>query len=106
MSKFIQALVAAASALCLTGCPSYISVGNGLGVSSPDGKLSLAVEIDGAYGHAYIDKTPKKILIQILSGDATNYKELFQHSCTLTGSDIQWQIHWSSPEEVSIELYD
>ena len=59
-----------------------------------------------ANGHAYIDKTKKQVWIWISSISTTNRTLLFEHSYILTGSDIQWQTHWSSSEAVSVELYD
>ena len=98
-------MLIATLALGFTGC-SATEVGDGLGTPSPDGRLRLAVLIDGAYGHAYIDKTRKKIWIQIGTGSAANYTPLFDHTYVLTGSDIEWKTHWSSTEAVSVELYD
>ena len=93
------------TAVFLCGC-SYTYNGGGLGRTSPDGRFRVSIESDGAYRHAYIDKTKKKFLVSIGSGSNTNYTLLFQHRYVLTGSDIQWQTHWSSDEAVSIGIYD
>jgi hypothetical protein len=92
-------------ALGFIGC-SATENSDRLGTSSPDGRFRLAALIDSAYGHAYDDKTRKKIWIQIGSGGASNYVPLFDHTYVLTGSDIEWQTRWSSAEAVSVEFYD
>ena len=92
-------------ALCLAGC-MCTEVGDGSGTSAPDGKFRLAVVIDGAPRHAYIDKTKKKVGIWIETGPNTNSVTLFHRSYVLTGSDIEWKTTWSSPEAVSVEFYD
>ena len=53
-----------------------------------------------------MEKTKKTIWISIERGTPTNSIALFQHSYTLTGSDIEWETHWTAPEAVSVELYD
>lgn len=75
-------------------------------MTSPDGKYRASIGCDGAYGHAYIDKTKKKFWVSIGSGSDTNYALLFQHRYIITGSDVDWQTHWTSDEAVSIEIYD
>jgi len=91
--------------LCFTGC-SYTYIAGGLGMTSPDDRFRVSIESDGAYGHAYVDKTKKKIWISIGSGSGTNYTLLFKHRYIVTGSDIEWQTHWSSTDAVSVEIYD
>jgi len=88
----------------LCGC-SFTYIGHN-GVVSPDGRFRVSTECDGAYGHAYIDKSKKKFWVWIGSGSGTNYTPLFQHRYTITGSDVEWQAHWSSDETVFIETYD
>jgi hypothetical protein len=104
-SAIIDVMLVVVLAIGFIGC-SATENSDGLGTSSPDGRFRLAVLIDGAYGHAYDDKTRKKIWIQIGSGSAANQTPLFDHTYILTGSDIEWQTRWSSAEAVSVELYD
>jgi hypothetical protein len=92
--------------LCLAGCFSHTHVGDGLGTPSPDGKFRLAVGVDGASRHAYVDKTKKKVWIWIGSSSGTNSTLLFEHAYVLTGSDVAWETRWSGPEAVSVEIYD
>ncbi len=106
ISRFIRELMTTALAVCFTGCQTYICTGNGNGIASPDDRYSLAVEVHGAYGHSYFDKTTKRIWIEILNRSDWKYKAVLSQTYSLTGSDIDWQIHWSSPEEVSVEFYD
>ena len=89
----------------LCGC-SHTYISGGLNRKSPDGRFELQIESEGANGHAYIDKTKKQVWIWITSISTTNRTSLFEHSYILTGSDIQWQTHWSSSEAVSVELFD
>jgi hypothetical protein len=103
MRIYTPFLVLLATYIC--GC-GYTYFSGGLGRTSPDGKFRVSIACDGAYGHAYIDKSEKKFWVSIDSGSATNHTPLFQHRYLFTGSDIQWQTHWSSDEAVSIELYD
>jgi hypothetical protein len=77
-----------------------------MGPRSPDGKFSLAVGVDGARGHVYVDRTRKTIWIWIGSGNATNSTTLFEHSYILTGAAIAWETHWSANDAVSVKLYD
>lgn len=105
MSKFIHLLFAAALVLVLTGC-SHTHVSDGSGTSSPAGKFRLAVACDGANGRAYTDNTRKKIRIWIGSGSDETPTTLFEHSYTVTGSDVTWETHWSSANTVSVEIYD
>src|SRR5438128_1758099 len=105
MRKFTYAPLLGLTILYLTGC-SYTHVGDGLGTPSPDGTFRLAVGIDGASRHAYVDKTKKKVWIRIESGSGTNSASLFQHGYVITGSDVTWKTSWSGPEAVSVELYD
>ena len=93
------------AAIFLYGC-SHTTVGGGLGRTSPDGMFELQIQCDGANGHAYIDRTKKKVWVWIRSIASTNRSLLFEHSYTLTGSDVEWQTHWSSTEAVSVEIYD
>ena len=104
MNKFIHLLPILI--LLLTGCSSHTHVGDGTGTPSPDRRFRLAVGIDGAPRHAYVDKTKKTVWIWIGNGSATNFNPLFKQSYTLTGSDIAWETHWSSANAVSVELYD
>lgn len=92
-------------AIVLTGC-SHTHVSDGSGTGSPDGKFHLSVGCDGANGRAYTDKTRKKVRIGIRSGDEQASMILFEHTYTVTGSDITWETHWSSDDTVSVELYD
>ena len=101
MRFYTSLFILVAALLC--GC-SYTYNSGGLGRTSPDGRFELGFECDGAYGHAYDDKTKKKIWVWIGSGSGTNYTLLFRHFYVVTGSDIEWQTHWSSSEAVSVEI--
>jgi hypothetical protein len=105
MRSRVSLLLLATSMLCLVGC-TYTHVGDGEGTPSPDGRFRLAVGIDGASGHAYVNKTKKNVWIWIQSGNSTNSVSLFQREYALTGSDMMWETRWSSPEAVSVEVYD
>ena len=102
--RYIHILTAAALTPCYAGCGAYIVIGNGTGVRSPDGRFSLAVEIHGAPGHSYYDKTRKKIWVTVTTDNWTH--TLFNQVYSLTGSEIEWHVYWSSPEEASVEFYD
>ena|SRR5689334_13973871 len=106
MSKFSYPLPIAIIAFCSVGCSSHTHVGDGMGTASPDGRFTLAVGVDGAPRHAYVDKTKKTIGIWIGSTNAANPTTFFEHSYTLVGSDIQWETRWSSTDTVSVKLYD
>ena len=105
MRKIAHTLLAIL-APCLVGCFTHTNVGDGMGTPSPDSKLTLGVGIDGASHHAYFDKTKKTIGIWIGSTGTTKATTLFEHYYVLTGSDIAWKTHWSSPENVSVKFYD
>jgi hypothetical protein len=105
MRSLVSLLLLAAAMLCFAGC-THTHVGDGEGTLSPDGRFRLAVGIDGASRHAYVDKTKKTVSILIGSGSGTNWVCLYQHDYVLTGSDMTWETHWSSPEAVSVALYD
>jgi hypothetical protein len=98
-------LSVAAMALLLAGC-SHTHVSDGSGTSSPGGRFYLAVACNGASGRAYIDNTRKKIRIGIFNGNADAPGLLFEHTYTMTGSDITWKTYWSSVDTVSVEIYD
>ena len=51
-----------------------------------------------------MDKSRK--LVDVWIGPLDNDKTLFSHRYKYTGSDIYWQINWSSPDAVGVDLYD
>src|SRR5438132_695566 len=106
MNNFTHPVLVLALASCLVGCSSHTHVGDGMGTASPDCLFTLAVGVDGAPRHAYVDKTKKTIGIWIGGSSTTNSTSLFERSYVLTGSDIAWETRWSSSESVSVKFYD
>jgi hypothetical protein len=88
----------------ICGC-SYTYIGH-RSIASPDARFWVSTECDGANGHAYVDKTKKKLWVWIQSTNGTNYTLVFQHRYIITGSAVEWQTHWLSDEAVSVEIYD
>jgi hypothetical protein len=76
------------------------------GTPSPDDRFLLAVGVDGASGHAYVDRTKKTVSVSIGRGSGLDWDPVFQRDYVLTGSDMAWETRWSSPEAVSVEFYD
>ena len=95
------------AAMFLTwGCTrTYLSTGDS-GVPSPDGSTRLCLTRHGAYGRSYIDKTQKLVDVDIRRGFGTNETTLFSHRYEFVGSDLDVNIHWNSPEEVAVCVYD
>jgi hypothetical protein len=88
------------------GCTrTYLSTGDP-GVPSPDGSTRLCLTRHGAYGRSYIDKTKKLVDVDIRRGFGTNQMTLFSHRYKFVGSDLDVDIHWNSPEEVVVCVYD
>ena len=88
------------------GCTrTYLSTGDP-GVPSPDGSTRLCLTRRGAYGRSYIDKTKKLVDIDIRRGFGTNETTLFSQRYKFIGSDLDVSIHWNSPDEVVVYVYD
>ena len=105
---FITVLALAAVAIFAAGCTrTYVGTGGG-GVPSPDGGYRLTVRAHGAYGRSYIDRTKKGVRVGIWRGSGQNSTEikLYSQTHTFVGSDLSWDVQWSSGEEVIVHLYD
>ena len=87
----------------LCGCMHTVMFGGG---ESPGKRYCLGVSSHGQSAKAYVAKSKKRIWITITSQDTTNSARLFQHRFVLIGSDIDWNISWSSEEAVSVDFYD
>jgi hypothetical protein len=88
------------------GCTrTYLSTGDP-GVPSPDGSTRLCLTRHGAYGRSYLDKTKKLVDVDIRRGFGTNETTLFSHRYKFVGSDLDVNIHWNSPEEAAVYVYD
>ncbi len=88
------------------GCSrTYLSTGDA-GIPSPDGSTRLSLTRHGAYGRSYIDKTKKLVDVDIRRGFGTNETTLFSHRYKFVASDLDVYIHWNSPGEVVVCVYD
>jgi hypothetical protein len=93
-------VVALASGGCMR---TYISTG-APGIQSADGRTRLCLTSHGAWCHAYIDKSRK--LVDVWIGPVSTNDVMFSHRYKFVGSDLDWHIHWSSPEAVTVDLFD
>lgn len=89
--------------MALCGCTNTV-IGDGLGKESPDGQHSLAINSHGASGHAYVDKTKKRVYVLIRQQG--NEKAVFQRDYTLVASDLGWSTLWQSPTNVVVVFFD
>src|SRR5205814_1390842 len=65
MKKLCHLIATVNLVVLLSGCFMHTVVGNGNGVESPDGRLTLRVESHGASRKAYVDMTKKRVFIFI-----------------------------------------
>jgi hypothetical protein len=87
----------------LCGCMHTVIGG---GRYSPDKRHYLWVSSHGASGKSYVDKSKKNVWVIIERRGDTNSAVLFRQHYVLTGSDIAWDISWTSDETVSVVFYD
>jgi hypothetical protein len=92
MRTYLACIALLGVAIC--GC-SHTVVGGS--ADSQDKRYHLWISSHGASAKAYVDKSKKKIWVT---------GALFQQRYDLTGSDIQWDIRWSSNNSVSVVFYD
>jgi len=90
-------------AMGIAGCQSRVGVGDGPTFSENDTFL-LEVTSFARYRYSYVDldQTPKDFHV-CLSRSGTC---IFRKDYSVVGWDISWQIHWTSPTDVVIEVFD
>jgi hypothetical protein len=86
------------------GClRTYISHGE----RSPDGRNVAVVTGHGAWQRAYVDEGRKRVDVWIGPLYRKSDKEaLFSHRYRYSGADLSWRIRWTSPQAVTVDLYD
>lgn len=96
--------------LCLAlivGCSRTVTGGY---EDSPDGKYRLWVRTFGAYGRAFVDRTPKTIHVRLveLLGDENNQNEklLFENDYRFTCADVCLQASWDTNNNVTAVVFD
>jgi len=103
MEKIALLALGSIGFLALCGC-THTVIGDGLGEPSPDGQHSLAIRSHGASGHAYVDKSKKRVYVSILQQG--NQKALFQREYKFVAADLGWNTGWQSTTDVAVVFFD
>jgi hypothetical protein len=74
--------------------------------TSPDGITRLGLVGHGAYGRSYVDRTRKLLDVVVLREAGTKEVTLFLHRYTFVAADMGWHVHWASPAEAIIDVFD
>ncbi|SRR5258708_7258033 len=72
---------------------------------SPDGNYRIYGHVRGAYGHAFIDETAKKIWITIARTD-NKETPLLERKYRVHGSDVGWTAIWDPRDNVTVVFFD
>src|SRR5438067_12739014 len=91
----------------LVGCSRTVTGGY---EDSPDGKYRLWVRKFGAYGQAYVDRTPKTIRIRLVKvlGDKNHWQEklLFEKNYRFTCGFVDMDTTWDKENNLTLVVYD
>ena len=66
--------------------------------------MGCGADVHGASGHAYVDKTKKRVYVWIRQRG--NEKAVFQRDYTLVASDLGWSTLWQSSTNVVVVFFD
>jgi hypothetical protein len=105
MNKIVGILWIGCLSVLLAGCMHTV-VGTGLGDASPDGRFLLALQVHGASGQAYTDKTKKRMYVWVTPSGTNNPTPVFTGNYVFIAAGLDWKVHWLSTSEVAVELID
>jgi hypothetical protein len=88
--------------LAICGC-MHTMIGD-RGVAAPDWQHRLFTSSHGASGHAYVDKTKKRVYVWITQ--ARKETAVFEQKYNFVAADLGWDTHWSSTNDVEVVLFD
>src|SRR5881296_805055 len=102
MKQFCSLALLTDGLLVICGC-MHTKIGD-RGQPSPDWQHRLFVSSHGASGHAYVDKTTKRVYLWITK--AGSDKAVFQRKRKFTAADLDWRTHWQGTNDVTVMFFD
>ena len=105
MKRITVPILASTAAVILSGCMHTVVGGNP--DVSPDKKYALGIEIYGASGKAYTAKTKKRVYLWVATnGSHEKSMTLLDKKYVFSAADLGCNVHWNTPEEVSVVFFD
>ena len=93
--------------IAVFGCTRTVTGGY---EDSPDDQYRVWIRTFGAYGHAFLERTPKTVRISLVQsiGAKTNWNEksLFTKEYHFTCSDVMVDTSWDKEDNLTAVIYD
>ena len=102
LARLCLAAILLSGLIQLLGCTATYTGGSS---TSPDGKYRIYGHVRGAYGHAFVDESAKKIWITIARTD-NKETPLLERKYRVHGSDVGWTAIWGPPDILTVVFFD